>query len=218
MSRSCAQWRGEIGAYIVGAVDGGARDQVTRHLAVCPGCRADYDDILPVRTSLDLLALAAGGAGRVRESGSPAPGPLREARVMRDRRLTASRRSPRRWLAAAGTALAAAAVAVALLVGSGSPPARTVRAVDAATGVSGRAQLHGTTTGTRIDLTVSGLPRDERCRLVAVTRRGTDIAGSWAATYAGSARMTGTTEFHPGQLTALRIESDTGVLLLSLPL
>jgi hypothetical protein len=30
MSHSCAQWRGDIGAYIVGALDGRARDRVTR--------------------------------------------------------------------------------------------------------------------------------------------------------------------------------------------
>jgi hypothetical protein len=39
MSSSCAQWRGEIGAYVVGALDGRARDRVTGHLAECPAAR-----------------------------------------------------------------------------------------------------------------------------------------------------------------------------------
>jgi Putative zinc-finger len=218
MSRSCEQWRGEIGAYIVGAVDGGARDRVARHLAICPGCRADYDDIVPVRNSLGLLALAAGEPGRARQSRSPAPDPLQEVPVFRAGRLKTSKPSAWRWLSAAGAALAAVATAIALLVSSGTPAARTFRAVDAATGVSGRAQLHDTPTGTRIDLTARGLPGHEQCMLVAVTRRGSDIAGSWAASYDGSARMAGTTAFHSGELTALRIESDTGVLLLSIRL
>jgi hypothetical protein len=111
--------------------------------------------------------------------------------------------------------LAAAAAVVALVVGSGAP-ARTFRATDSATGVSGYAQLHATPTGTQISLTASGLPGSERCILVAVTRDGSDIAGSWAATYGGSARIAGTTAIHVGQLTSLRIESDTGVLLLSI--
>jgi hypothetical protein len=43
---------------------------------------------------------------------------------------------------------------------------------------------------------------------------GADIAGTWDATYDGSARIAGTSAFRASQLTALRIESDTGVLLL----
>ena len=66
MSHSCAQWRGDIGAYIVGALDGCARDRVTRHLAACAGCRADHDELAPVRDLLSLLALTTGG---------PQPGP-----------------------------------------------------------------------------------------------------------------------------------------------
>jgi hypothetical protein len=96
------------------------------------------------------------------------------------------------------------------------PAARSFRAVDSATGVSGRAQLHGTPTGTQIDLTASGLPGGERCILVAVARDGADIAGTWDATYDGSARIAGTSAFPASQLTALRIESDTGLLLLSI--
>lgn len=68
MSRSCAQWRGDIGACIVGALDGCARDRVNRHLEDCPGCRADYDELVPVRDWLGLLAVTVGGPG-------PGPGP-----------------------------------------------------------------------------------------------------------------------------------------------
>jgi len=60
MSGSCAQWRGEIGAYIVGALDGPARARVSRHLVACPGCRADYDELVPVRDWLSHLTAAAG--------------------------------------------------------------------------------------------------------------------------------------------------------------
>lgn len=68
MSSSCAQWRGDIGAYIVGALNGRARVQVTRHLAACAGCRADYDELVPVRDWLDLLDLM---------TGAPQPAPAR---------------------------------------------------------------------------------------------------------------------------------------------
>jgi hypothetical protein len=240
MSHSCAQWRGDIGAYIVGALDGCARDRVTRHLAACAGCRADYDELVPVRDWLSLLALTAGGpepgrAGRPgrplhdapREGPLPAPrshdppisrscpGSGNQGPAQPTGKLRGIRPRTRRWLPAAGAALAAAAAAVAVLVSSGAP-ARTFRAADSATGVSGHAQLHDTPTGTQIDLTASGLPGHERCILVAVTHGGTDIAGSWDAAYDGSAKMVGTSAFPANQLTALRIESDTGILLLSI--
>jgi Putative zinc-finger len=240
MSSSCAQWRGEIGAYVVGALNGDARDRVTRHLAGCAGCRADYDEIVPVR---DWLAVAALTAGRPEPSPAGQPGPslhpplpeihlasagdslaptscqgsCTQLAAQPPDKLRASRPRSRRWLPATGAALAAAAaaVAIAVMVSSG-PSARTFRAADSATGVSGHAQLRGTPTGTQIDLTADGLPGHQRCILIAVTRGGIDIAGTWKATYDGSARIAGTTAFPANQLTSLRIESDTGTLLLSI--
>jgi len=246
MSHSCAQWRGEIGAYVVGALDDCARVRVARHLAACAGCRADHTELVPVRDWLGLLALTASGLelGPAAQPGRPLHDSLRQdplpaassfraagfndAQVPRPRqesgtqfqaqpagRLRSVRRQTRRWLPATGAALAAATAAIAVIVSSGAPT-RTFRAADSATGVSGRAQLHETPTGTQIDLTASGLPTGQRCILVAVTRNGTDIAGSWDATYDGSARIAGTSAFRANQLTAIRIESDTGILLLSI--
>lgn len=201
---ACAQWRGEIGAYIVGALDKDAGSQVSRHLAACAACRAEYEELVLVRDWLDLLA---------------PPADQRQLPARPAARRRASRTRTRRRLSAAGVVLAAAAAAititVALLSNSGAP-APTYRAVDTATGVSGHAQLHDTPTGTQIDLTASGLPGNERCILVAVAHRGSDVAGSWGAAYDGSAGVVGTTAFSPNQLIALRIETDTGTLLLSI--
>jgi len=68
MSQSCAGRRGDIGAYLVGALDGGARARLIRHLETCVGCRMDYDDLVPVRGLLSQLA-GHGGAARVHEPG-----------------------------------------------------------------------------------------------------------------------------------------------------
>jgi Putative zinc-finger len=239
MSSSCADWRGDIGAYIVGALDARARHQVTRHLADCAGCRADYDELVPVRNWLSLLDLTTcapepGAAGR---PGSFTHRPFQEGPVADADALVqpswrkpgtripaqpaepprASRPHGRRSAQAAGAVLAAAAIALAVLVSTGTTP-RTYRAADSATGVSARAQLHDTPAGTQIDLTATGLPAHERCILVAVGHSGADIAGSWDATYEGSARIVATTAFPASQLTALRIESDTGALLASIRL
>ena len=49
MSQGCARWRGDLGAYVIGALDRGERDAMRLHLAACPACRADYEYLLPVR-------------------------------------------------------------------------------------------------------------------------------------------------------------------------
>lgn len=70
MSQACASWRGDIGAYIVGALGRGAGGAVRRHLAVCPDCRAAYEDLLPVRDWLSRLTQAGG-----LPAGGPPAGP-----------------------------------------------------------------------------------------------------------------------------------------------
>ncbi len=219
MSYSCAEWRGEIGAYIVGALHGRARARVGRHLVACPGCRAEYDDLVPVRAWLSQLATADDsplrrlGAG---PRGEPVPrlaaSPGRKAQQP-DRLLAFPARSWR-WLLAAGAGLAAGAAVAALLLAG--PTVRTYHAVNTASGISGQAELHSTPAGTEINLTATGLPAGERCILVAVTRGGADIAGTWNATYAGSARIAGTSAYPASQLTALRIETDNGLILLTI--
>ena len=49
MRQGCATWRGDLGAYVVGALDSEERARMRRHLAACPACRTDYEDLLPVR-------------------------------------------------------------------------------------------------------------------------------------------------------------------------
>ena len=237
MSRSCAEWRGDIGACIIGAIDDQARDRVTRHLAGCADCQEDYDELVPVRDWLGLLELAGGpprarpaeqprrplhpatGNGPVLVHQVPSPGARPGSGTQPSWRAlhkTGGFRSPKRFvLAAAGAALAAVAIAVVVLRSTSAAPVRTFRA-ESATGVSGRAELHSSPTGTQIDLTASGLQGHERCILVAVTPDGSDIAGSWSATYEGWAQVDGTTAFPVSKLTALRIESAAGSLLLTI--
>lgn len=49
MSQGCARWRGDLGAHVIGALEGEEHAALRRHLAACPACRADYEDLLPVR-------------------------------------------------------------------------------------------------------------------------------------------------------------------------
>jgi hypothetical protein len=123
-----------------------------------------------------------------------------------------------RWLGWRWLAGAAAAAAVAVIAGISAHPGLPVfHAADRTTGVRGQARLRATPAGTVIDLTVAGLPAQERCTLVAVSPAGRDIAGTWNADYAGTAEIAGTSAIPAGQLSVLRIESPSHRVLLSIP-
>ena len=208
MSQACPMWRGDIGAYIVGALDAEAIARVRRHLRACRACRDDYHDLVPVRDWL-VLAGEPGTAGR---AGQPPLEPVRPRRPHVRGRLR------KRWLPAAAVAAATAAggAAVAVAALSAHPAAPAFRAFDRATGVHGQVRLTDRPNGTEIDLTVTGLPADERCTLVAVSPAGRDVAGTWSAKYDGTARVEGTTAIPVRQLTALRIETPARQVLLSI--
>jgi len=204
MSQACAEWHGDIGAYVVGALSPAEADRMLRHLRGCAGCWADYQDLVPVRDWLSRLDPT---------DGMPARQPLVRLPLERARP-PRHRVARRRWTVASGIAAAAIAVIAVL---SSHPAAPGFQAFDAATRVHGQAMLHATPTGTQIDLTVGGLPAGQRCILVTVSTAGTAIAGTWTAQYSGTAQITGTSAIPRGQLTALRIEAPSHRLLLSIP-
>jgi putative zinc finger protein len=205
MSQACAEWHGDIGAYVVGALSPAEAGPVLRHLRRCTGCRADYQDLVPVRDWLGRLGPA---------DSMPARPPLD--------RLPLAQAHPRRqqmtrhrW-AVAGAAVAATVIAVIVVI-SARPAGPGFQAFNPATRVHGQAMLRATPTGTQISLTVSGLPAGQRCILVSVSPAGTAIAGTWTAQYSGAAQITGTSAIPRSQLTALRIEAPSHRLLLNIP-
>lgn len=115
MSQACAGWRGDIGAYVVGALGPVEAARVKRHLRGCAACRADYRDLLPVRDWLGRMNPADGMPAY------PPPGrpPLAPGRSLRHR-------SRRRWLTAACTVIAAVAIAVTTAVSAHRPGRPTV--------------------------------------------------------------------------------------------
>jgi hypothetical protein len=224
MSQACATWRGEIGAYIVGALDTSAAAKVRRHLRRCRACRADYEDLLPVPRWLDRVPASdlpppARPPGRIPALGH-LPKPARAPEPAR----SLGRWPSRRWFigAAAIVTLAAGAEWAQALAHPAGPSGSSraappdVRAFDRTTGVRGWAWLRGTASGTQIELAISGLPAGELCTLVAVSTAGTAIAGTWHTGYNGTARVAGTSAIGRARLTALRVESPVGRVLLSL--
>ncbi len=53
--QACPGWRGDLAAYLVGALDPQACAAVRRHLSTCPACEAEYQDLAPVVSWLSLL-------------------------------------------------------------------------------------------------------------------------------------------------------------------
>ncbi|MGH3291263.1 MAG: anti-sigma factor family protein [Trebonia sp.] len=49
MEQDCASSRDDLAAYVLGALDGEECAAMKRHLMACPGCRAEYADLLPIR-------------------------------------------------------------------------------------------------------------------------------------------------------------------------
>ena len=55
-AQACPAWRGDLAAYLVGALDPQPSAAMRRHLGACPACEAEYEDLVPVVSWLALLA------------------------------------------------------------------------------------------------------------------------------------------------------------------
>lgn len=49
MGQDCPSWRGDLGAYLLGALDGQECAAMREHLVGCAECHDDYEYLLPVR-------------------------------------------------------------------------------------------------------------------------------------------------------------------------
>jgi predicted anti-sigma-YlaC factor YlaD len=211
MSLSCADATIALGAYVVGALDRAERAEVEAHLAICPACRDELAALAPLPGLMSRLSVAEVEAG---------PPPVDDA--MLDRVLGAVDRerrteNRRRWLAAA-------AVVALLAVGTGG----AVTAWQATHGnnwpryEAERGQVHLTVRvsddvgGTKLDMALWGVAPEQRCSVIAVSRSGrTEVAGWWEATYAGTAKITGSTSIERDDLSELRVVTDDGAQLLT---
>jgi anti-sigma factor RsiW len=209
MSATCdSTLRLSLGAYVLGALDPTERAEVDAHLADCGACR---DELAGLAAMPGLLA-------RVRLEDvlepEPSPTPAMSERLLR--RLRAARRQRRRRFAVAGAvvALAAAGVGAAVLsTGNGGPAGQpaSVAAVNPQTGVSARLNLRPAAWGTAVHVRLRGVPAETRCRLIAVSKSGTrEVAGTWRATYDGTADVQASTAIPRDQLASFAVVNQAG--------
>jgi predicted anti-sigma-YlaC factor YlaD len=53
MSCECDRCRPDVALYVIGALEAEERAAMRWHLPTCPACRAEYEELLPVRYWLD---------------------------------------------------------------------------------------------------------------------------------------------------------------------
>ncbi|MDX6202621.1 MAG: hypothetical protein QOJ83_2121 [Frankiales bacterium] len=213
--------RFSLGAYVLGALTPAERDVIDAHLAECPDCLAELDQLTTLPLFLDLVS---GEEVALMGSGNAAPDPRLVDRVvaaaLAERR--ASRR--KRWLvsvAAAVVLVTGSSVAGVALAPSGHAPvtnAAVFDQTDASTHAWARIAVQQKGWGASLELTLSGVPAGEHCRLVAVGRDGTtDVAASWEATYKGTATLTGATSLQLASTAAYDVVTFDGKRLVHVP-
>ena len=208
---SCSDATLALGGYVVGALDPRERADVEAHLAHCPMCRDELAELAPLPGLLSRLTVEEAVSG---------PPPVDDA--MLERLLTAASRdrrvaAHRRWLAVAAAAAVIAGGTTAGVAIHGSMNSPHWQRVSAQAGpVSFKADIEPASTGTSVQLWLRGVQAGERCRLIAVADDGTqDIAGSWEATYSGTATIRGTTSITREHLRRLVIRTYDGTTLVS---
>ena len=217
MTLDCTDATVSLGAYVVGALDHSERVELEAHLAQCPMCRDELAELAPLPGLLSRLTVDEVLAGPPTADTADADG------AMLERLLAAAARERRH---ASRMRLVSAAAAVVLLAGAGSGAVIATQghgtnwqqtAAAASGPVHLRVKLADQASGTKLDMTMWGVARGQRCSLVAVGRDGrTEDAGWWEAAYDGTAHITGTTSIARRDLTQLKVVTDDGKTLVTL--
>jgi hypothetical protein len=233
--------RNLLGGYSLGILDADEQHAVDEHTATCVECRTELAE---VTEATELLALLPAEEARGLFDGEAGPVPtvpIEDDLVLR-RTLRAVRaenngaRTRRLSLVAAGVAvLVAGSVASGYVVGDrgGSTPppqasssptqpaGQVLTATDATTGVAATVNLVPAGDWVRLAVKVKGVPAGERCRIIAISRNGTEqVAGSWVigqkpppATAPG---VPGSAAIARADLQAVAVETESGKRLVTI--
>src|SRR5919112_3036077 len=212
---------GELGALALGLLDPGRTRAIEEHLATCPTCRRDLEDLTAVTDLLGEVPPEALLDG-------PPDGDLVLARTLRQIRTETAARRRRRFV----PQIAAAAAAVAVLLGGGvalgrvtapeppvvvaaapGPDAVTLQG-DGVPGVSMTAVVTPAAGWVRVSTAVRGIPPGERCRIIVLARDGRrEVAGSWLTSPKGETEGTqldGAAIVAPADVAGVAVENEAG--------
>lgn len=216
-----------LGAYVLGALDDVESRAVAAHLADCPECGAQVDELVEMKDALGEVP------PEMFLEGPPAGGDLVLQRALRQVRAEKVSGTRNRNLAVG----AAAVVAIALALGGGvalgsnnastntvalPPPTLPQTTLPAGTrymsGSSGNARLDVTVMPAagwvRVNASVTGIPQGEKCVLVVKSKSGdTEIAGSWLVgpkAAKNGTNLDGSALVAPDQVASVSVMSTSG--------
>ncbi|MBA2558913.1 MAG: zf-HC2 domain-containing protein [Propionibacteriales bacterium] len=216
MSTEHDRLRDLLGPYVLGGLDAADRARIDTHLATCPSCR---DELAAYAGLPALLRLADGPAS------SAAQDPDDDA-LSRTLDTVRHDRRRHRHLAVLGSAAAAVVVlglgatTTVLVAQKTDNPQSSPTGISlvAASGIDSRGQTSLTAKpwGTSVDLDLSGLPSGQRFVVWVVSTDGArQQAATWASTPDGLAHVTGASALNRADVTAVRVTTTQGMLLLS---
>lgn len=211
-----------LGAYVIGVLEGEEWAGVHAHLAECPDCRREVEDLRQMEAALGEIppeALLDGpppaGSGLLQETLDDVRASHRPRRYLWVLALLAAFA-----LALAGGVLAGRSLAgpAPSSTGAATPPSPAAAAVDPQTGVSMTVAVTPAAGWVRVHATLSGVPFGSECRLFVVSADGArQQASSWLAssspeTVDGSALMA------PADVDSVQAETYAGQILVTVHL
>ncbi|ANZ38897.1 anti-sigma factor [Lentzea guizhouensis] len=224
-----------LGAYVLGALDEQEVRDMDQHLASCPDCTRELEDLRAMEAYLGEVPPEA------MLDGPPEGGDLLLQRTLRQVRSERGGVARRRQV----TLGAAAAVVAALVLGAGvfvgkatSPegggiaqPTPTVApdptgtklatATDPVTGASMTVKVVPAAGWVRTNFAINGIPEGEKCRIFVVAKDGTrQEAGSWLVSKRGAAEGTnldGSALVAPNDVKSVVVENTAGKKFVEVP-
>ncbi|GAA1909634.1 zf-HC2 domain-containing protein [Streptantibioticus ferralitis] len=217
----CEPVRLSLGAFVLGALTTGESFDVRHHLAACPNCRQEYDELAGVPQLLGLVSKAEAEAVCSASASAAAPVPSQCMPLGRLRRRGRRRRNRRGTMVAAVlgvSVLAGIGTTWSLSGGGQAAPAHVASATDGTTGVGASVSVQPVAWGSRLTLALHNAPPGSSCSLVAVGRHGErQVAASWTAKYRGNLTIPGAIAMSPGDVSRFDVETFDGHRLVSVP-
>lgn len=235
MSRPVEHDRSQLGAYAIGALESIEARAVHEHLATCPDCQREVNDLMTIRRALDQVPPEAF------VDGPPEDGELLLQRTLRQVRAEVGPSRRRVTPTLAGVAAAAVAIGLAggVLLGRGTAPAtiagppppstatstpanaRLAEATDPDTGATMQVALEPKKGWVWVHAQATGLPVDAECELYVVPKNGAPVlAGSWLVSQEAvktGTRMEGMALVAPADVESILIKTRTGQTMVTVP-